>query len=68
MSEDHYYLTVSPDKRKDGGYIAVISLGQPSFGDQHVSICAVTVIDDKKRAKKWFDRMMKARPWEEVDD
>jgi len=66
MAEDHYYLTVARERRQpqNDGYIAVISLGQPQLGDDHVTVCDVEVVPNMKAARKWFKRQVAEKPWE----
>lgn len=69
MAEDHYYLTVSREKKwnKDHtlyGYIAIISLGQPQFGDEQCTVCDVEIVDNMRSARQWYKRMMVEKPWE----
>lgn len=63
MAQDTMYLTVDREK-KDGGYIAVISLGSPQHGDEKVTVLTVDRVKNMKAAKAWFKRMKAERPWE----
>lgn len=65
MAQDRIYLTVDREKRKpqNDGYIAVISQGQPQFGDEEVTILTVEVVKNMKEAKAWYKRMKLERPW-----
>lgn len=65
MSLDHIYLTVEREKRQpqNDGYIAVISQGQPQFGDEKVVILDVEVVKNMKEAKAWYKRMKLEQPW-----
>lgn len=66
MAEYQLYLTVGREKRQpqNDGYIAVISQGQPQFGDANVTVLSVQVVPNMKAAKAWFKRMRAERPWE----
>lgn len=56
------YLTVGNDP--NGRLIAIISLGQPQFGDDHCTVLSLEVVKNMKEAKRWYKRMKVERPWE----
>jgi hypothetical protein len=64
MIEGRIYLTLSPEKRRDGGYLAVLSEGQPQFGNEEITILSAEVVKNKKAAKIWGRKMLAERPWE----
>ena len=63
MSEDRMYLTVG-DNPNGGGLLAIVSLGQPQFGDERCTVLTLEVVKNMKEAKQWFRRMKIERPWE----
>ncbi len=66
MAEHHVYLTVAREKRQpqNDGYVAVISMGSPQFGDKDTQVLSVEIVPNMKAAKAWFKKMKLERPWE----
>lgn len=64
MSEHKYYLSTGPHPRNPHKLIAVISLGQPQYGDKKVLVCTVTTTTTQAEAEKWFKEQLAIRPWE----
>ena len=65
MAENRIYLTMDREKRQpeNDGYIAVISMGQPQFGDTDIVVLYVNVVKNMKEARAWFKRMKVEQPW-----
>lgn len=65
MAEDTMYLTVGKNPKGEG-LIAVITLGQPQFGDKNCTVLSLEIVSNMKAAKIWFKRMKIERPWESI--
>lgn len=63
MVEHRVYLTYGPNP-KGKGLLAVISQGQPQFGDIQTIILNVEIVPNRKAAKVWYRKMLVERPWE----
>jgi hypothetical protein len=63
VTENRIYLTVGKDP-KGHGLLAVISQGQPRYGDAQCTVLSVTVVPNMKAAKRWYNQEMLKRPWE----
>ena len=62
MAEDRIYLTVDQDP-KGRGLLAIITQGQPQFGDKEVIVLTLEVVPDLAAAEKWYEQMLVERPW-----
>lgn len=57
------YLTYLWNDEKDA-YIAVVTEGHGSAGDEQVTCCTVSLQPTERACRQWFRRMRKERPWE----
>jgi hypothetical protein len=64
MALDRIYLTTAFADDAPG-IVAIISRGQPQFGDDEVTVLDVERFLTEAEAESWFHRMMDERPWEQ---
>ena len=62
-----YYLTTLQDAEKDhpGEFMAVITAGHASAGDDEVVVCDVDRFPTAEECVEWFKRMCVEEPWVE---